>query len=250
MASLRLPALEAFSGKQEDFESFGRRLKAFFISNDNEYNQLFNYAETTADVITDDIFSDNEENLKRSHDLHYVLVQLCRSTSETVLLQSDSENGLEDWRRLHSHYKRPSMNTSMGRLTKVLEYDFKNLEEDFIKWEAEIHHFEKETSSLLPSMVKTAILMTRSAGPLQQHLQLNASHKTDFREVREMVLNFSKVKNDFKKSSMPPSPSSFASTPMEVDAVGFKGKGKGKGKGKDGFKGKGKGKGPSQTDTA
>ena len=136
----------------------------------------------------------------------------------------------------------------MGRLAQILDYDFKNLDEDFMLWEAEIRKFETETASLLPSMVKTAVLMNKIEGPLQQHLQLNASHSTDFRQVREMVLNFSKAKTSFKKNPTTSSTSSTfsSSSPMEVDAIN-KGKGKGKdgkGKGKDG-KGKGKGKGPS-----
>ena len=83
-------------------------------------------------------------------------------------------------------------------------------------------------------MVKTAILMARLDGPRQQHLQLNASHTTDFKAVREMVLNFSKARATFKKTTT----SQSGSSPMEVDALGYKGKSKGKGK--DGFKGKGK----------
>ena len=133
MASLRLPALDIFSGKQEDYDSFSRRLKAYFISQNEVFKKLFKHAENTDEPITDELFTDHQEELKMSRDLHYVLVQLCRGTSETVLLQSDDENGLEDWRRLHSYYKRPSMNTSMGRLTRILDYDFKDLEEDFIK---------------------------------------------------------------------------------------------------------------------
>ena len=117
-----------------------------------------------------------------------------------------------------------------------------------MKWEADIHKSEQDTSSLLPSMVKTAILMNKLDGPLQQHLQLNASHTTDFRDVREMVLNFSKAKTTFKKTTTSTSTSS--TTPMEVDALNFKG---GKGKGKHGFegkgKGKGRGKGPSAPET-
>ena len=239
MASpLRLPALETFNGKSEDYESFSRRLKAYFISINQKYKNFFRYAESAADEIEDDVFMDDDE-LKMSRELHYVLVQLCRGTSETLLLQGDSENGLENWRVLHGYYKRPSLNTSMGRLSQILDYDFKNLDEDFMHWEAEIHKFETETSSLLPSMVKTAVLMNKIEGPLQQHLQLNASHSTDFRQVREMVLNFSKAKTSFKNNPINSSTSSSTSSPMEVDAIN-KGKGKGKGKDKQGKGKKGK----------
>ena len=127
MASLRLPALETFSGKQEDYESFSRRLKAYFISQNEVFKKLFSHAEKTDEPITDELFTEHQEELKLSRDLHYVLVQLRRGTSETVLLQADSENGLEEWRRLYAYYKRPSLNTSMGRLVQILDADFKNL---------------------------------------------------------------------------------------------------------------------------
>ena len=165
MATLRLPALECFSGKHEDYDSFSRRLKAYFTSINGKYNNFFKYAETATDEIEDDVFTDDDD-LNMSRELHYVLVQLCRGTSETILLQGDSENGLENWRVLHGYYKRPSLNTSMGRLAQILDYDFKNLDEDFMLWEAEIRKFETETASLLPSMVKTAVLMNKIEGPL------------------------------------------------------------------------------------
>ena len=198
MTSLRLPALECFTGKHDEFDSFSRRLKAYFISHNEKYKKIFTFSEQTTEEITDELFRDEEE-LKLARDLHYTLVQLCKGTSEMVLLQADTENGAEEWRLLHRHYKRPSMNTSMGRLTSIVESNFINLEDDFIKWEAEISKFEKETSSLLPAMVKTAILMNKLDGPLQQYLQLHASYTTHFSEVREMVLNFSKAKTTFRQ---------------------------------------------------
>ena len=108
MASpLRLPALETFNGKPEDYDSLSRRLKAYFTSINGKYVNFFKYAETATDEIEDDVLTDDDE-LKMSRELHYVLVQLCRGTSETSLRQGDSENGVENWRVLHGYYKRPS----------------------------------------------------------------------------------------------------------------------------------------------
>ena len=45
MATLRLPELECFSGKHAEYESFSRRLKAYFISQNEKYKNLFKHAE-------------------------------------------------------------------------------------------------------------------------------------------------------------------------------------------------------------
>ena len=158
---MRLPALQAFSGKSEEYETFRKKLTAYFIAENEDYKSLFQHAEAATEPINDSIFTEDEIGAKRlqmSRQLHHHLVQLCQGTAFIVLQQCDTENGVEEWRLLHSYYKRPSMSSAMGRLTQILDYNFKNLEEDFMNWEAEIHKFESETSSLLPTMVKTAIL--------------------------------------------------------------------------------------------
>ena len=71
MATLRLPALETFSGKQEEYESFSRRLKAYFISQNETYKKLFKHAEKTDEPITDELLNEHQEELKMSRDLHY-----------------------------------------------------------------------------------------------------------------------------------------------------------------------------------
>ena len=246
MATFRLPVLKEFGGKVEEWDSWSRKLKACLTSMNPLYAKLFRVAETAAEIINDDSFTEgHEEEEKLSRELHGILVQLCGGPSEVLLQQIDTDHGCEDWRKLHEYYKRPSLSTSLGRLVKILDYPFKKMEEDLMKWEGEVAAFERETGSPLPSMVKIAVLIKQSSGPLQQHLQLNANHTTSYNQVRETVLNYTNAQaNAFKFES------SRRDDPMQVDLFGvnaFKGKGKdkgkGKGKGKDKGKGKGKGKG-------
>ena len=62
MATFRLPALETFSGKQEEYDSCSRRLKAYFISQNEVYKKLFNHAETTDEVIRDELFTEHQRS--------------------------------------------------------------------------------------------------------------------------------------------------------------------------------------------
>ena len=245
MALSRLPPLDAFTGKAEDWDSFSRRFKAYCIQQDLKYQALFKLAETTTEMFTDETFADHDDEKKLSLQLHWMLVQLCKGPSEVLLTSLDTEHGLEEWRILHAHYKRPNLNTAVGRLARILDSTFKNMDEDLLKFEAEINKYEKETSSVLPSAIKVAVLMNKTSGSLQQRIRLNANNNTAFNEIKDIILNYTQAQQPFSLG-----PSSLSTTPMEVDAFGVnafnwkgKGKDKGKGKGKDRGKGKGKGKG-------
>ena len=151
MASFRLPVIKDFSGKIDEWDSWSRKFKAYFVGVNPLYEKLFRVAETQKDPITDDSFTEgHEEELKLSRELHGVLVQLCGGPSEVLLQQFDTYHGVEDWRQLHKYYKRPSLSTSLGRLVRIMDFTFNNMEEDLMKWEAELAKFETETSSQLP----------------------------------------------------------------------------------------------------
>ena len=236
MATARLPPLETFTGKAEDWDSFSRCFKAYCIQQDLKYQALFKAAEKNTEVFTDETFTDHEDERKLSLQLHWMLVQLCKGPSEVLLTSLDTEHGLEEWRILHAHYKRPNLNTAVGRLARILEFTFKNMDEDLLNFEAEINKYEKETSSVLPSAIKVAVLMNRTSGSLQQHIRLNANNNTAFNEIKETILNYTKAQQPFSLG-----PSSLSTTPMEVDAFGVNAFNK-KGKGKEFLKGKGQGK--------
>ena len=105
MASLRLPTLKEFSGKMEDWDSWSKKLKAYFFTLNPLYDKIFNVAESTNEVITDESFTDgHEEDFKLSQELHAVLVQLCSGPSEVLLNQYETKHGVEDWRRLYEYY--------------------------------------------------------------------------------------------------------------------------------------------------
>ena len=127
--SMGLPVLEEFGGHIEDWDPWSRKLKATLTSANPLYEKLFKVAETATEVISDDSFNEgHEEEQKLSRELHGILVQLCGGPSEVLLQQVDTQHGLEDWRHLYQYYKRPSLNTSLGRLVKILDFPVKNME--------------------------------------------------------------------------------------------------------------------------
>ena len=103
MTSLRLPVLRDFSGKHEDWDSWSKKLKAYFFTVNPLYDKLFKAAESATDPISDESFTDgHEEDFKLSQELHAVLVQLCSGSAEVLLNQYDTNHGAEDWRQLQN----------------------------------------------------------------------------------------------------------------------------------------------------
>ena len=96
MAIARLPPLETFSGKVEDWDSFSRCFKAYCIQQDLKYQSLFKAAETATEVFTDETFTYHEGEKQLSLQLHWMLVQLCKGLSEVLLTSLDTEHGLEE----------------------------------------------------------------------------------------------------------------------------------------------------------
>ena len=126
-------------------------------------------AEKPDHLLADDDFklddgSPNTDAIHRSFELHYMLVNLCEGTSASIIRQAHTLHGLEIWRRLHEHYRPEAATSAVGRLDSILEFHFTtdNFENDFVKWEAEIQKFEKETSSVLADIVKVALLMNKT----------------------------------------------------------------------------------------
>jgi hypothetical protein len=85
--------------------------------------------------------------------------------------------------------------------------------------------------------------MTEIKGPLQEHLRLHATTVTKYHDIKDIIVNYFRIKTHYYKNEQTP-------TPMDIGAYWRKGKGKSvnkggktKGKGKFGSKGKGKGKG-------
>ena len=79
--ALQLPAPKNFSGKHADWDDFSFRFRSYMAMRHHDFTILLNMSETADHVITDADFvldggDPNTDGLKKSHELHYMLVQL------------------------------------------------------------------------------------------------------------------------------------------------------------------------------
>ena len=137
-------------------------------------------------------------------------------------------------------------------------FDHNNFEESFSSWEFDVNRYERDNNTQLPDQIKIAILLNETKGPLQQHLQLNASPAPTYNDVRLVIMEYYRATTAFNRLQQTASSSvatnfGGGAAPMDIGAINKgkgKWKGKGKSKGKKGNKGKtshkGKGKGYGQ----
>ena len=144
------------------------------------------------------------------------------------------------WRRLVKKYSLPDATRHVSLLTQLLNFKLnpQNFEQDFSTWETFKAKYEKQAGTELPDGVLVATLLSKTSGPLQQHLTLNARNLTTYEDITILEYHQSRhILTGGASSSQGPAP---------MDIGGLKGK---KGFGKGGFghfrgkKGKGKGKG-------
>ena len=182
-----------------------------------------------------------------SRDLHYILINICQGAAATVVRQNRyNANGCETL-LLHNRFSLPVGTRSVGYLTKLLEPTFNEaqFEEQFLQWEYDINRYEKDNGTALPDGIKIAILLNKTKGALQQHLQLRAGQITNYIEIRALILDYYKTISAFTRSTSAVGTNyNGGAAPMDVDNIWRKGRNyKGKGKGKGSYKGsKSKGK--------
>ena len=212
---------EAFNGDHEKFEDFAFKFKAYMNLESSEYDRLFNFAEVNDQPITDDDFTVdgvvNQMNVDLSKKLNFMLIQVLQGPPMNLIKQTRNMHGFENWRILHQHYGKAPATSSVGRLLNILTYSFKEseLEADFIQFETEVCRYESSTSTTLPDELKTAIVMMKTSGDLQRHLQLQASSLTAFSQTKSTVLNYVRSRRSFTSTSSTPS----SPTPMELSLI-------------------------------
>ena len=75
-------------------------------------------------------------------------------------------------------------------LAQLLDFKFTLPVFNFNTWETVKVKYEKQTGTELPDSVLVATLLNKTAGPLQQHLRLNARTLTTSEEIRATTLEY------------------------------------------------------------
>ena len=95
----------------------------------------------------------------------------------------------------HCDFSLPVGTRSVGYLTKLLEPTFNEaqVEEQFLQWEYDTNRYEKDNGTALPDGIKIAMLLNKTKGALQQHLQLRAGQITNYIEIRAVILDYLEI---------------------------------------------------------
>ena len=255
-----------FDGSYINFEEWSYKFTAYMGIQDTFYPRMFRLAEQATQQVTEQhlraaasTLEEAEQWIQLDSNLKYVLINVTTGPAATLCRQHQHEIGLEILRQMHIRFALPVGTRSIGYLTKLLKPTLNpdNFEESFSNWEFDVNRYERDNNTKLPDQVKIAILLNETKGPLQQHLQLNASTTTTYNDMRHAIMEYYRTTTAFTR--MQQASSSVATNhgggaaPMDIGAINkgkgkWKGKNKGKGKkgnkGKHGYKGyKGKGYG-------
>ena len=90
-----------------------------------------------------------------------------------------------------------------SRITKLLEPTFNEaqFEEQFLQSEHDINRYKKDNGAALPDGVRIAILLNKTKGALQQHLQLRAGQIVNYSEIRAVILDYYKTISAFSRAT-------------------------------------------------
>ena len=102
-----------------------------------------------------------------------------------------------------ARFSLPIGTRSVCYLTKLLGPTFNEapFEEQFLHWEYDINRHEKDNGAALQDGVKIAMLLNKTKGAPQQHLQLRAGQITNYNEIRAVILDYYKTISAFSKAT-------------------------------------------------
>ena len=259
---VRMPEPFAGGTEQEEFSQwpdFVLNLKAWLNAADSSFEQDLTDVEANMDRAVD-LSVEPDDYVKRSQELHSVLVGLLRNRSLKVLRGVESRNGYEVYRQLLKLFTPNTKPRSMALLSAIMSLPpfgkEKSLHDHVQGLDRLIAEYQKTCAQPISEDVKLSVLVRCLPAHIRQHVQLTLTENSRYADVRERVLSFeavthswstNRIHSEFGINASPFVPGSSA-VPMEVDRVEDKGKGKSKSKGKGkGFGDKGKGKGKSKS---
>ena len=259
---VRMP--DPFAGATEEQEfsqwpDFALNLKAWLNAAAGSFEQDLSDIEANMDRAVD-LAIEQDDSVKRSQELHSVLVGLLRNRSLKVLRGVEGRNGYEVYRQLLKLYTPNTKPRSMALLSAIMglpPFGKDKSSHDHVQGlDRLIAEYQKTCAHPISEDVKLCVLVRCLPAHIRQHVQLSLTENSRYADVRARVLSFeavthswstNRIHSEFGINAVSFAPGSSA-VPMEVDRVEDKGKGKSKNKGKGkGFGDKGKGKGKSKS---
>ena len=224
-----------FTGDYSQYEEWLFKLQAYLGLTDRDFDLVLQLAQVATQQIEDTDTKAHRRDptqatkaVDLSRDLHYILINICQGAAATVVRQNRyNANGCETLRLLHNRFSLPVGKRSAGYLTKLLEPTFNEaqFEEQFLQWEYDINRYEKDSGTALPDGIKIAILLNKTKGALQQHLQLRAGQIANYIEIRALILDYYKTISAFTRSTSAVGTNyNGGAAPMDVDNIWRKGR--------------------------
>jgi len=139
-----------FDGKHASFDSFEMKFRAYMSVFHQQYNEFFRTIEGINVEITDALFKSpdgttNNDAIALSHQLRWILLNVCEGGAEAVIRSRASEHGFELWRLLKLRYGGSNQMSALSVLTKIVQkkFNMNDFENDLANFEKMISDFER-----------------------------------------------------------------------------------------------------------
>ena len=142
---LRFPCPKSFDGSQAKFDDFAYKLRAYLAMSNPRFKEMMTHVQDLE--IEPNWAALTIEDLRLGAQLQNALNALCEGPAARIVQRDErSDNGFETWRLLWRRYKPLKRAKATTRLTTILEwkFDFKDFENSFNDWEAEIYRYDSE----------------------------------------------------------------------------------------------------------
>ena len=220
-----------YSNQKPEWPEFQFTLKSYVGAISQQMLGMMLQAETMEGPIRLETLTPEEQVLSRT--LMYLLSGVLQGSAKRLLMNTQSNNGMEAYRMLCKREDPSSGSVQVAHLSNILKMQFsgklEQFEEEVEKFEAAVKRYEQTYSEVISDALQQSILKTNCPSVIKQQVEIQSF--PNYATLRSTLVEYVTSRTIV------------SSTPMDVGAIDQKGKGKGKkGKGKTKDKGK-KGKG-------
>ena len=238
---------------QRTWRDFLLNFKSWLFYADSKFESELKFVEEHPKVSIE-LSKLNGEEQSRALQLYSIFTGVLRGKPLRLLRQQEDRNGLEVYRELLQQFQPSSKSRALSLLSAYMQapafVQEKTLHEQVLGLERLRSEYQRCAGENVSDDLALSILVRCLPNHIRQHVQLQMSDSTTYDSIRSYVMSYevvtsswstSKVHNELGVVGSYASPAANSGpSPMEIDAITWKGKGKHKGK--DG-KGKGKSKG-------
>ena len=250
---VRMP--DSFGSEDQDQDQKGWRdflhnFKSWLYYADGSFEAgLTNVDQNPKDVL--DLNAMEPSHKAKSVQLYSILSGLLKGKPLRVLRQQEDRNGLEVYRQLVQTFTPSSRTRSLSLLQALMQFPQftkdRTFTEQILSLERLRSEYQKCSGQDISDDLALSILVKCLPAAIRQHVQLQITDRHSYSDIKAFVQTYEMTTSTWSTArvhnelGVVGSASASGPTPMEIDAVTWKGSGKGK-FGKDGYKGKGKGK--------